>query len=74
MVRALCDGKNVRGDDGQSEQQQWKIPDGMHRDRSARWCVGLCVVVLRCRRRDSLDWNGVVVFSVEWVHPGMGQK
>jgi hypothetical protein len=64
-VRSLCDGKNVRGDDGQSEQQQWKIPDVMHRERSVRWCVVLWVVVFRCRKRDSLDVNGIVVFLVE---------
>ena len=74
MVRALCDWKNVRGDDGQSEQQQWNIPDVMHRERLVRWCVVLWVGSLRCCRRDSLDVNGVVVFSVEWVQPGMGQK
>ena len=30
------DGKNVLGEDGQFEQQQWKMPEGVQEDRSVR--------------------------------------
>ena len=74
MVSARREGKNVCGEDGQVEQQQWKMRAGMQRERSVRWCVGLCARVLRCRRSVSCDGNGVVVLSAEWVQPRTGQK
>jgi hypothetical protein len=36
MRRLREDGKNVLGEDGQFEQQQWKMPEVVHDDRSAR--------------------------------------
>ena len=74
MVSARTEGKNVRGEDGQDEQQQWKMSRGTQRERSVRWCVKLCAGVLRCRRSVSFDENGVLVLSAEWVQPKTGQK
>jgi hypothetical protein len=36
MRRLREDGKNVFGEDGQFEQQQWKMPEVVHDDRSVR--------------------------------------
>ena len=36
MRRLREDGKNVFGEEGQFEQQQWKMPEVVHDDRSAR--------------------------------------
>jgi hypothetical protein len=36
IVRLLKEGKNVRGEDGQSVQPQRKMFDDVHRDWSAR--------------------------------------
>jgi hypothetical protein len=36
MRRLREDGKNVLGEDGQFEQQQWKMPEGVQEDRSVR--------------------------------------
>ena len=47
MVRLRSEGKNVRGDDGHDVQQQWKMSKLVHRDKSVRWCVGLCDAELR---------------------------
>jgi hypothetical protein len=72
MVRLCKEGKNVLGEEGQVDRQQWKMPEAAHEERSVRWCVVRCEVVLRWWRRAILDENGGAVPVSECVHPGTG--